>query len=327
MGKGPEASLGQMALVHGLAGTLGSTISIALTYPLLTVTTRLQVEQKETSAKGGQSQNPLKAIFDIVRSEGAGALYGGLRPALVGTAVSMGIYFYSFEMMKKTLVRFQRAPLGALQSLVVGYVAGCINVTITCPIWVVTACMQAHRRKAKGAREEEEDDSRTTVAGTVKEIMRESGVRGFFKGLPASIILCVNPAIQWMCYEQLTQIAVRLLATKEKKKVQLSSVQVFIVGAIAKVIATILTYPYVMVKSRLQTSKASKGGKGYQYKGIVDGLQSIYATEGLAGLYRGISTKIVQSVTSTAFMYTIKERLVIVAAIIVLGRARAQRMR
>ena len=140
---------------------------------------------------------------------GVAALYGGIRPALVGTAVSMGIYFYAFEVMKKTVVHYQKSPLGAVESLLLGYVAGCINVTLTCPIWVVTACMQAHKRKVAGnavatrsgkgqpstvpsssspgqkereRREREEEEARSTVSGTVKEILRESGPKGFFKG-------------------------------------------------------------------------------------------------------------------------------------------------
>lgn len=46
-----------------------------------------------------------------------------------------------------------------------------------------------------------------------------------------------------------------------------------------------------------------------KYTSILDGFKKIIASEGIAGLYKGISSKIVQSVLSAAFLFLAKEVL------------------
>jgi adenine nucleotide transporter 17 len=55
----------------------------------------------------------------------------------------------------------------------------------------------------------------------------------------------------------------------------------------------------------MQTSQNSAD----RYTSIVDGFKKILATEGVAGLYKGISSKIVQSVLTAAFLFWAKEVL------------------
>lgn len=46
-----------------------------------------------------------------------------------------------------------------------------------------------------------------------------------------------------------------------------------------------------------------------KYTSILDGFKKIIAAEGVTGLYKGISSKIVQSVLSAAFLFLAKEVL------------------
>lgn len=46
-----------------------------------------------------------------------------------------------------------------------------------------------------------------------------------------------------------------------------------------------------------------------KYTSILDGFKKIIAAEGITGLYKGISSKIVQSVLSAAFLFLAKEVL------------------
>lgn len=46
-----------------------------------------------------------------------------------------------------------------------------------------------------------------------------------------------------------------------------------------------------------------------KYQSILDGFKKIVASEGVPGLYKGISSKIVQSVLSAAFLFLAKEVL------------------
>ena len=43
-------------------------------------------------------------VAALVRDEGWAALYGGIKPALLGTAASQGIYFYFYQRLRHALV-------------------------------------------------------------------------------------------------------------------------------------------------------------------------------------------------------------------------------
>ena len=46
-----------------------------------------------------------------------------------------------------------------------------------------------------------------------------------------------------------------------------------------------------------------------RYKSILDGLSKILKTEGVSGLYKGIESKLLQSVLTAAFTFALKEEL------------------
>lgn len=282
--------------IHGIAGVLGSVGAMILTYPLLTITTRQQVEKDKTTV--------VQIIKEIIQKGDWKQLYSGLNTSLVAVATSMGIYFYSFEKLKKVILEnAARTDLTTIESLFIGYVAGVINTTITTPIWVITTRQQAKR------------ESLFTIA---KKIWNESKFQGFFKGWYASVILCINPAIQWMVYEQLSQLVVKF------QKSKLSGIQVFILGAISKIVATLITYPYIVIKSRMQASIDEKNNSAnsdeikYKYKSTTHALTEITKKEGIAGLYKGLNSKIVQSVLNSAFMFYFKEQTVSITISILL---------
>ena len=78
---------------------------------------------------------------------------------------------------------------------------------------------------------------------------REEGLAGLWSGATSSLVLTVNPAIQFMVYEAAKRQAMRVSAGR-----QLSSSTVFLVGAVAKTVATVLTYPIQLVQAKQRVS-------------------------------------------------------------------------
>jgi hypothetical protein len=78
----------------------------------------------------------------------------------------------------------------------------------------------------------------------------------------------------------------------------------FVLGAAAKAIATILTYPLLSVKTRIQT------GQGHKFEGITDCVIKIFQHEGIAGFFKGLPAKFTQTVLSAAFMFLTYETFV-----------------
>jgi len=75
-------------VAHALAGAGGGLLSMALTYPLITLSTRAQVESKKTQ------MSTLEAVKKIIDTEGVSGLFSGLDSALFGIGVTNFVYYY-----------------------------------------------------------------------------------------------------------------------------------------------------------------------------------------------------------------------------------------
>lgn len=88
----------------------------------------------------------------------------------------------------------------------------------------------------------------------------------------------------------------------------LRSDQILLCSAIAKMTASIATYPHEVVRTRLQTQRrplsglASSDGmkKNFAGRGIIYTTKKIIALEGWSGLYRGLSINLLRTVPNSA---------------------------
>lgn len=276
-----------------LAGAGGGAISLGLTYPLYTIVTKLQVR----SNYGG----PIDTFLHVLREEGWTSLYAGLAPALIGNAYAQGVYYYWYAFFRSVAEGKgpKKRAVGTFASLLIGALAGAITVIFTNPFWVVTTRLQTGRETTKKDDEVGFKTARPKQKGilqVVQEIYQEGGLKAFWNGLVPSLILVINPALQYMVFER-----VKAVWEKRTPGRQLSSSDFFLLGAIAKTVATVVTYPYITVKTRLQ----AKG----KYSGTLDVLQKIYTQEGIGSFFKGIESKIVQSVLTAAFLFMFQNKL------------------
>lgn len=322
------------AAVEGLAGAGGAIVALLTTYPLLTINTRQQTQKKalaknnlnnssDGTKAGGEEKRKttLEEAREILRSRGVAGLYAGLKPAFVGTICSNLVYFYLCGYLRETWVARREAAalkrsgqrrtkeLNALESLAIASVAGCGNVLATNPIWILVTRMQANRKKQGG--------TNNTLSQTAVKLYGESGVLGFWKGVGASLIMVSNPSIQYMFFEALGNMR-RERSSKTGKLKPMTAFDVFCNSAVAKLLATVITYPMLVVKSNMQNAQAAKrdtvgasSGAGAEADGysITGTVASILESEGPAGFYKGMKTKIFQSVFAASLLYMCKEEI------------------
>lgn len=167
--------------------------------------------------------------------------------------------------------------------------------------------------------------------------MSTKGVGGFYKGIEAYTVLCLKPAIQYTVYEQVKRIV--LAARKVKRQASagggrvrdgsgnndedggggsdhtsLHAAEAFFLGMFARIVATMLTYPYLRAKVMLQSNSSSDGNKK---KTIPQMIAEQLSTGGVSGLYQGIGPELTRGVFSAALMMMVKERIgVVVKAMI-----------
>jgi adenine nucleotide transporter 17 len=85
---------------------------------------------------------------------------------------------------------------------------------------------------------EGEDKSRKPSFLTVgASILKNEGVKGLYAGVRAALVLVINPIIQYTVFEQ--------LKNKISRSKNLSNFDFFLLGAISKLCATGITYPYM----------------------------------------------------------------------------------
>ncbi|XP_022849135.1 peroxisomal nicotinamide adenine dinucleotide carrier-like isoform X2 [Olea europaea var. sylvestris] len=345
------------AVVNGLAGAGGGIVAQIITFPLQTVNTRQQTERvaKKDSTLTPATSPPsgtLVQIFQVIRNEGLGGLYSGLKPSLLGTAASQGIYYYFYQAFKNKAEAIAAANRkkgrgdgspGMLSWLLVAALAGSLNVLLTNPIWVLVTRMQtqtqAERKIVEAKREallKEASENVLTYSslqghlaaldsikpqpyGTFQaacEVYNESGITGFWKGIIPTLIMVCNPSIQFMIYEtSLKYLRAKRATWKQHLKditalEKFLEVQIFLLGALAKLGATVSTYPLLVVKSRLQAKQEIGGNTLLRYSGTLDAIVKMIHYEGLGCFYKGMSTKIVQSVFAASVLFMIKEELV-----------------
>ncbi|GLT92998.1 hypothetical protein SLE2022_108060 [Rubroshorea leprosula] len=317
------------ALINGLAGAGGGIIAQLITYPLQTVNTRQQTERDLKKEK--RKLGTIEEMLRVVKHEGWERLYGGLTPSLVGTAASQGVYYYFYQIFRNkaeatALERKRRGigdgSVGMFSSLVVAALAGCVNVLLTNPIWVVVTRMQTHTKISKKSLSNQPlpapDETVLSIVdplpyGTshvIQEVYDEAGFWGFWKGVVPTLIMVSNPSIQFMLYETMLKKLKKKRSLHKQGNNGVTALEIFLLGALAKLGATVVTYPLLVVKARLQAKQITTGDRRHHYKGTSDAILKMTRYEGFSGFYKGMSTKIVQSVLAAAVLFMVKEELV-----------------
>lgn len=287
-------------VAHALAGAGGGALSMVVTYPLITLSTRAQTEsamsqKSETAAK---KVTAMEAAKQIIAREGVSGLYSGLESALFGISVTNFVYYYFYE-GTKAIYQKKNPQLTTGQSMMAGAIAGSATCVLTNPIWVVNTRMTV-RDVAAG----QEGKKAPSTLGTVRDIIKNDGIGAFFSGIAPALILVVNPVLQYTIFEQLKNVV--------EKKRKMTALDAFFIGALGKIVATSVTYPYITLKSRLQLRRKDNS----ESSSLIQGIKDIVARDGVSGLYKGLNTKVIQSALTSAFLFFFKEQLYAMALVL-----------
>jgi hypothetical protein len=118
--------------------------------------------------------------------------------SLIGVASTNFAYFYWYTIVRTLYTKYSKsaaAPSTAVE-LSLGAIAGAVAQIFTIPVAVVTTRQQtAYKHERKG------------LIATAKEVVEgPDGVTGLWRGLKASLVLVINPAITYGAYERLKTV-------------------------------------------------------------------------------------------------------------------------
>lgn len=185
----------------GLAGFLGGAASTVVLYPLDLIKVRMQVNEN-VSASQQQSRriSSWRVFRAVVRQEGVLGLYQGLTPAVVGSSVSWGGYFFFYEGMKKRYGGYKQvAPrdFSPVESFLLACASGAIMVGITNPVWLIKTRMQLQLKQAT----ETTKPPYKSMTDAARTIVREEGVMALYKGAIPALMLTSHGGVQFAVYE------------------------------------------------------------------------------------------------------------------------------
>lgn len=178
---------------------------------------------------------------------------------------------------------------------IAGGIAACGAVTVTNPIEVIKTRMQLQGElsaQGKGSK------VYTGLFQGLSTIYRHEGLMGCQKGLiPAYIYQIGLNGCRLGFYEPVRRGLYSLFGHDSGTSVASEQYSINVLaGAISGVMGAVTGSPLYLLKTRMQSySPAFHIGSQTHYKGVIDGISTIWKKEGLKGLYRGVDAAILRT--------------------------------
>ncbi|XP_065028915.1 nicotinamide adenine dinucleotide transporter 1, chloroplastic-like isoform X1 [Musa acuminata AAA Group] len=265
--------------------------AIAATFvcPLDVIKTRLQVHGlPKIDSNGAKGSIIIRSLEQIVKREGVLGMYRGLSPTVLALLPNWAVYFTVYEQSKSLLSSNDgnhQLSIGANMFAASG--AGVATTIVTNPLWVVKTRFQAQELRV----------GMVPYQGTLNSLRRiahEEGIRGLYSGLVPALAGISHVAIQFPAYE-------KIKCCLAERVDSLTARDVAVASSISKIVASTLTYPHEVVRSKLQE-------QGFhaemQYKGVIDCIKKVFRKDGISGFYHGCATNLLRTTPAAVITFT-----------------------
>lgn len=178
------------ALVHGLAGCGATLVHDGVMTPVDVIKQRMQM-------LNSPFKSSLICASHIFKTEGIKAFYRSYFTQLAMNLPYQSLHFVTYELMQD-LTNRQR-DYNPKAHMISGAVAGAIASAVTTPLDVCKTLLNTQEKLALVA---VKSDHISSLASALKVIYKCCGLRGFFQGLEARVVVAMpSTAISWVVYE------------------------------------------------------------------------------------------------------------------------------
>ncbi|XP_053736501.1 mitochondrial folate transporter/carrier-like [Synchiropus splendidus] len=275
-----------------VAGLSGGVVSTLVLHPLDLVKIRFAVSDGlELRPKYGGMVHCMKSVW---KQEGLRGLYQGVTPNVWGAGASWGLYFFFYNAIKAYVKEGRQSELSATEHLVSAAEAGIMTLTITNPIWVT---------KTRLVLQYSSDPNTKQYKGMLDalvKIYRNEGVPGLYKGYVPGLFGTSHGALQFMAYEELKRDYNRY--RKVSSDAKLNALEYITMAALSKIFAVATTYPYQVVRARLQDQHN-------RYSGVLDVIGRTWRNEGMVGFYKGMVPNLIRVTPACCITFVVYENV------------------
>lgn len=260
-----------------ISGSIAGIVQVLVGQPFDMMKVRMQTKPKKYQ---GVFQTSKKIIFE----ESPMAFYKGTLSPLIGISFSVAIQFSSnifarnyFIMQNKKKNLKNSEILSTSQNMLAGFFAGFCNSFLISPVELIRIKLQTQGIS-----------SSIKYAGTVDcamQIYQFDGLKGIYQGFCSSMLReCPAYAIYFGLYETLLSRHLRKNNdTNVGRSIPLGFTLLY--GGISGIALWLFTYPFDVVKSRIQADDPSRR----RYKNILSTFNIIHRDNGIGGFFKGIA--------------------------------------
>ncbi|KAK2439057.1 S-adenosylmethionine carrier 1, chloroplastic/mitochondrial [Trifolium repens] len=259
---------------HAFSGALAGICVSCCLHPVDTIKTVVQ------SCRAEQ-----RSIFyigkSIVSDRGFPGLYRGITTNIACSAPISAVYTFTYESVKGALVPYLPKENYSVAHCVGG---GCASIATS---FIFTPSERIKQQMQVGSHYRNCWD---VLIG----IIRNGGLSSLYAGWRA--VLCRNiphSMIKFYTYESLKQVM-------PSSSIQSHTFQTLVCGGLAGSTAALFTTPFDVIKTRLQTQIP---GSRNQYDSVFHALYKISKTEGLKGLYRGLTPRLIMYMSQGSLFF------------------------
>lgn len=277
--------------INAISGSIAGLVAGAAVCPLDVAKTRLQAQggfrsfarsANPESKVGLKYSGVVGTLRTIWLEEGIRGLYRGLGPIVIGYIPTWTIYFTLYEKTKRKLGTFDISS--TLQHVASAVTAGGCSTVATNPIWVIKTRLMSQSKTTQW--------QYMSTLDAVRSMLRNEGIMVFYSGLGPALLGLTHVAIQFPLYERF-----KMALNVDSAGTVGSGAGIMIASAASKVLASSITYPHEVIRTRNQIQVVGSGSP--KYRGIISTARVILREEGWRAFYAGLGTNMIRAVPSS----------------------------
>ncbi|GMF02280.1 unnamed protein product [[Candida] boidinii] len=252
------------------SGGFGGICAVLTGHPFDLVKVRLQT---------GLYDSSMKCISDTLKKDGPLGFYRGVMPPLVGVTPMFAVSFWGYDLGKNLVYYYNKKPVSDNTPLTIGEISfagffSAIPTTlVAAPFERVKVVMQTSK-------------ANNSMFQTVKQILKEGGLRSLFKGSVATLARDgPGSAVYFATYEILKK-----KLSKGSNDLSLSAIMIS--GGFAGVAMWVTIFPIDTIKSKQQSSVGKIS--------IAQVTREIYGKGGVKAFFPGIGPALARSFPANA---------------------------
>ncbi|WVF65841.1 hypothetical protein IAT40_000578 [Kwoniella sp. CBS 6097] len=292
-------------ITSGVAGGIAGCVAKTAVAPLDRVKILMQTSNEDFLRFASKRAGLVNALSAIYQSQGIRGLFQGHLATVLRIAPYASIKYMAYDWLERILINTpdKRTPA---RYFVAGACAGVTSVLVTYPLELVRVRL-AYQTKSS---------ERTTLFGVVKSIYRENDlahsqstrknnisplvraipVHPFYRGFSITLAGMIPYAgVSFLTYGTLKRHAADYVPVLKDHK----TITDLGCGAVAGAISQTASYPFEVVRRRMQVATAH-GGEGISWR---DSIAAIYKAGGLRGFYVGLTIGYIKVVPMTSIAY------------------------